>query len=82
MQISLEISLYPLDQQYGLPILEFLDKLRQRYPALDVTTTTMSTQIFGEYDEVMPAVVNEMKTVFSTDNTVVMVMKIVNQDLR
>lgn len=81
MQVSIEISMYPLDENYGTPILDFIHRLKQ-YDTLLVKSNTMSTQIFGEYDELMRIVQKEMKTSFENNETVVMVMKVVNADLR
>ena len=80
MNISIEISMYPLAQQYEAPILQFIKKMNQ-YPELQVTTNTMSTQIFGPYDLVMRALTPEIKTAFMAKTTTIMVMKIINADL-
>jgi len=80
MQASIEISMYPLDADYRNQILAFIKALNT-HPELEVRTNSMSTQIFGEYDILMDLVKKEMKTVFSTTNTAIMVLKIVNQDL-
>ena len=81
MQASIEISMYPLDENYGTPILDFIHRLKQ-YDSLLVKSNTMSTQVFGEYDELMGILQKEMKTSFENKETVVMVMKVVNADLR
>lgn len=80
MRISVEISMYPLEPEYGTPILKFIRRLKS-YENLEVVTNTMSSQIFGPYDEVMEALTREMKIAFEEDKTVVMVMKVVNIDL-
>jgi uncharacterized protein YqgV (UPF0045/DUF77 family) len=81
MKISVEISMYPLDPEFGTPILKFINRLRQ-YEHLQVSSNTMSSQIFGEFDEVMDVLNREMKTSFEGEQTVVMVVKIANLDLR
>ena len=80
MKASLEISMYPLDQDYGNMILDFIHRLRE-YASIEVTTNRMSTQVFGEYDEVMAAVTKEMKVSFEKDETIVMVMKVINLEV-
>ena len=80
MKASIEISMYPLDQDYGNQILAFIKSLNT-HPELEVRTNSMSTQIFGEYDILLDLMKKEIKTIFSTTNTTVMVLKIVNQDL-
>jgi len=81
MKASIEISMYPLDKDYGNHILAFINELKQ-HPELEVRTNTMSTQVFGEYDILMDLMKNEIKTAFTTTNTAIMVLKIVNEDLR
>jgi len=81
MKISAELSLYPLNENFGTPILEFIQKLKQ-HPELEIRTNTMSTQVFGDFDVLTKILNSELKTVFETDETVIIVMKIVNKDLR
>ncbi len=81
MKASVEISMYPLDAEYGTSILKFIQRLRQ-HEGLEVQTNTMSSQIFGDYDLVMAALTKEMKTSFEEDKAIVMVMKVVNLDLK
>ncbi len=81
MKASVEISMYPLDAEYGTAILKFIQRLRQ-HEGLEVQTNTMSSQIFGDYDVVMAALTKEMKTSFEEDKAIVMVMKVVNLDLK
>ena len=49
---------------------------------MEVRSNTMSTQVFGEYDDLMSIMTKEMKTAFEGDNETVMVFKIANLDLR
>ena len=46
MRISVEISMYPLKDEYIPGIQAFIDRLN-KYPELKVITNTMSTQVFG-----------------------------------
>lgn len=80
MKISVEISMYPLDPEYGSFILHFIDRLKN-HRQLQLQTNSMSTRIFGEYDEVMTALTQEMKVSFEEDKAIVTVMKVVNLDL-
>lgn len=80
MKASLEMSMYPLDAAYGHVIIEFLERLKS-YPQLKVQTNSMSTQVFGTYDELHNIVGKEMKKTFEQEKAVVMVMKWVNLDL-
>lgn len=81
MQTSVEISLYPLRKDYGTTILQFIDRLKKR-SQLEVHVNTMSTQVFGDYDEVMRVLTQEMKTVFEEESDKVFTVKILNTDLR
>ncbi len=79
MKISVEISYYPLNREYVPPIREFIDRIRNN-PALSAKTNGMSTQIFGEYDEVMDTLKREIKSSFKNPHSV-FVMKVINADL-
>jgi len=81
MKISVELSMYPLSEAYGTPILKFVEKLKS-YEGLNVNTNTMSTQVFGPYELVMDVLKREMKSAFEDENAVVMVAKFVNLDLK
>lgn len=80
MKISVEVSMYPLDDNFGAYILNFIKQLNT-YPSISVKTNSMSTQIFGKYEEVMDAMKKEMKPIFAEKYKTVMVMKIINADL-
>ena len=80
MKVSIEISMYPLLEGYGTPILEFIDNLK-KHNTLQVKSNTMSTQVFGDYGTIMDVLKSEMEKVFLTEDTVVMVMKFVNKNL-
>ena len=77
MTATVEISMYPLNQDYEKPILDFIDRLNT-FPDLRIETNSMSTQIRGDYDQIMQVLTVEMKTSFQQDNTVIMVLKIVH----
>ena len=81
MKASVEISMYPLDAEYGTAILKFIQGLRA-HEGLLVQANTMSTQVFGEYDLVMSALGQEMKAAFAEGRATAMVLKLVNLDLR
>lgn len=54
MDIGVEISLYPLKADYIPSVNEFLKDL-SAHPGLKVVTNSMSTQVFGGFEEVMDA---------------------------
>jgi uncharacterized protein YqgV (UPF0045/DUF77 family) len=80
MKASIEISYYPLTESYLKPIGQFIERLHQ-HKGITVRTNGMSTQIFGEYDDVMAAVTKEIKRSFELPHSV-FVMKVINTDLQ
>ena len=75
MRTAVEISLYPLDEQYIPPIKDFIDRLNT-YPELSVTTNAMSTQIAGEHQRVFEILAKETATSFGQQGRKVFVMKV------
>ena len=63
MRISVDISLYPLTEDYVEPILAFIAQLESN-AKLIVKRNSLSTQIFGEYRDVMDAMDKEMEVFF------------------
>ena len=63
MEIGIEISMYPLQEQYAPDIKDFIRRL-QSHPALRIVTNSMSTQVFGPYDTVMDALRRELRASF------------------
>jgi uncharacterized protein YqgV (UPF0045/DUF77 family) len=79
MNISVEISYYPLHDEFIPPIKNFIERLDQ-HQQLYIQTNGMSTQVFGEYDAVMNALSKEIKSSFELPHSV-FILKIVNTDL-
>jgi uncharacterized protein YqgV (UPF0045/DUF77 family) len=75
MDIGVEISLYPLDQDFIPPIQNFIDRLNAD-KRLRIITNSMSTQVFGDYDSVMQTLVRELRTTFADNDKAVFVMKV------
>ena len=65
MDIGVDISLYPLREDFVPAIREFLGRLHGD-ARLKVVTNSMSTQVFGPYDEVMEALRRELRPTFET----------------
>jgi uncharacterized protein YqgV (UPF0045/DUF77 family) len=63
MDIGVEISLYPLQADFGEVIHQFIDRMSAD-TRFRVVSNIMSTQIFGPYDEVLDAVRRELRTTF------------------
>jgi uncharacterized protein YqgV (UPF0045/DUF77 family) len=81
MKISVEISMYPLQEAFETPILLFIERLKS-HPGLLVRSNSMSTQIFGDYDVLTEALTREIKASFSEGIPSVLVMKWINLDVR
>jgi uncharacterized protein YqgV (UPF0045/DUF77 family) len=73
--------MYPLDVNYIEPISFFIKRLK-RHPFIYLETNGMSTQVFGDYDNVMTAIQKEMKNSFLLQQKVVFNMKVVNAHLQ
>ncbi|WP_448211665.1 hypothetical protein [Colwellia sp. MEBiC06753] len=80
MDISIELSLYPLaEQQYKDEIWGFINTLKSN-ESIKVVTNGMSTQVFGEYDTTLALVMNEMKKVHQHTDSAVFILKIIASD--
>jgi len=80
MNISIEISLYPLAQEeFKTEIWAFIKRLRQ-INELKVVTNGMSTQVFGEYDLAVKHVMTEIKWVHEKLDTAVFICKFIGGD--
>ncbi|NQY63296.1 MAG: hypothetical protein HRT38_06110 [Alteromonadaceae bacterium] len=80
MQISIEISLYPLaEKEFKTEIWIFINRLRET-DGLKVVTNGMSTQIFGEYDFTVSKVMAEIKRVHQELDAAVFVCKFISGD--
>lgn len=80
MNTSVEISYYPLNEKYLEPIGDFIERLHD-YEEILINTNGMSTQVFGEYDDVMKAISAEIKKSFTLPHSV-FVLKVINADLQ
>ncbi len=78
MKISAELTLTPLQNNFEEPIIRFIKKLRASQ--FVVLENPLSTQIFGEYDLLMPYLTKEIKASFEDQENVVMNLKIVKSD--
>lgn len=80
MDISIEISLYPLaETQFKTEIWAFIKRLRV-IEGLKVVTNGMSTQVFGEYDLATNAVMQEIKKAHQELGAAVFVCKFISGD--
>ena len=79
MHVMVEISLYPLANEYIGPIQAFIDRINN-YKGLAVSTGTTSTQITGEYMHVVQILGNEMKRTHEEVGQAIFVAKFLNFD--
>ena len=75
MQISVELALTPLQDDFEAPIKAFIKKLRTS--GLRVIENPLSTQVYGDYDRVMEFLTEEVKETFQASEHVLLTMKIV-----
>lgn len=75
MQASIEISLYPLSENYENVIVDFLKSLKCQNENFRIETNGLSTQVFGEYDALMKLLQGEMKKVLE-QNKAVFILKL------
>ena len=80
MRVAVDISLYPLDQDFIPPIDDFIARVNQ-HPSLEVVTNPMATQIRGEYADVMEALKDEILGTFEAMPKAVFAIKILNNPL-
>jgi uncharacterized protein YqgV (UPF0045/DUF77 family) len=64
MDIGVEISLYPLRADYIPRVHEFIERLSARQ-RLRLVTNSMSTQVFGGFEEVMEALREALGATFA-----------------
>ena len=67
--------MYPLAEDYKQPILGFIEQLRNR--DISVSVSDLSTQVTGDYDEIMEVITGEIKDTFKTGK-VAFVVKVIN----
>jgi uncharacterized protein YqgV (UPF0045/DUF77 family) len=80
MFLSVQLSHYPLADEYKPAIRALIERLEQS--GLEVYAGRMSTEMFGEYDEVMRVLSDTMKWSFEEYGKSVFVAKIMAGDRR
>ena len=80
MKVTVELSKYPLNENYEPPILDFINRLNQ-HQNITVKTNATSTHVVGDFDIVMPLLQQEIKTSFDKYGKVIFVMKILHGEL-
>jgi len=78
MEISVELTFSPLQNDFEQHIIDFIKKLRAS--GLTILENPLSTQVFGSYDVVIPVLNKEIKTAFELMDKGLLFMKIVKSD--
>ncbi|MDF4203572.1 thiamine-binding protein [Maribacter sp. SA7] len=78
MDISVELTFSPLQDDFEQHIIDFIKKLRES--GLTILENPLSTQVYGTYDEVMTVLNTEIKTAFELMDRGLLFMKIVKSD--
>lgn len=79
MQISVEVSVYPLTENYKPTVKAFI-RLLSENSTLKIKVNGISTQVFGELSEVMPSLEKAIQSCFETQKASV-VVKFLGTDL-
>ncbi len=80
MKVAVDISLYPLADDFTPPIQDVIERLNQ-HDGISVVTNPMSTQLRGEFEDVMSALQQEVKTTFEQTPKAVFAIKILNNPI-
>ncbi len=78
MNISVELTFSPLQDDFEEHIIKFIKKLRTS--GLTVLENPLSTQVYGEYDTVMSVLHTEIKLAFDLMDRGLLYMKMVKSD--
>lgn len=81
MKTSIDISLYPLNEDYIPAIDAFIEGINS-HPEIVATTNDLSTQLYGEYDAVMDLLKTEIKRNWETFGKGIFVVKFLLGDVR
>jgi len=79
MEISVDISMYPLQKEFETPILAFISQL-EKEASVEVVRNELSTQIHGDYKTIMALLEKEMFAVFSKIPDSIFVLKFVGNN--
>lgn len=75
MEISVELTLTPLKDDFIPPIKSFIKQLKNT--GFTVLENPLSTQIYGDYDLLIPFLTDQIKTIFEQEDAVILFMKFV-----
>lgn len=78
MNISVELTLTPIQDDFEPIIIDFIKKLRNS--GLTVKENPLSTQVYGDYDKVMDFLKEEIKIAMEAMDRGLLYMKLVKSD--
>ena len=81
MKASVDISLYPLADEYIPAIKEFIERVQQ-YPEVAVVRNDLSTQLYGDYEQIMDLLKIEVRLSWEKYGQSIFVIKFLRDDLR
>ena len=81
MEISVDISMYPLQKDFEAPILVFIEML-EKEASIEVVRNELSTQVHGDYKTIMALLEKEMFSVFTEIPDSIFVMKFIGNNRR
>ena len=81
MKASVDISLYPLAHEYIPAIKEFIERV-QKYSGVSVVRNDLSTQLYGDYDQIMDLLKVELRLSWEKYGKSIFVIKFLKDDLR
>ena len=79
MEISVDISMYPLQKDFEAPILAFIELLEME-ERVEVVRNELSTQVHGNYKVIMSLLEKEMFSVFTEIPDSIFVLKFVGNN--
>jgi uncharacterized protein YqgV (UPF0045/DUF77 family) len=76
MDVAVDLSFYPLQAEFLGPIRALIERLNA-VGHVRVQTNSMSTQLYGEYTQVMQLLTRELQTALAASQRCVVVVKLV-----
>ena len=80
--LSVEISMYPLQDGYKDKIQAFLDDINQQAGNVEIRSCNMSTRLFGPFEEITGLLNSTMKASMQQFGKIVFVCKYLQGDAR